>query len=154
MTRRRNVREWFGVHLAPFYLCQVNCGTASVYSWYRAGYGWPDPYGRGYGRGRGYWSGIPQDVWFCETCRTVLRRNGAKVLSWNVAGEVFLSQTWMLKTGVLKLGMTDFFHVGELIPMPQNDSWHERNSARASFAHDGVEHLGERKHRTRVLHSS
>ena len=42
-----------------------------------------------------------------------------EVLSWNVSGSEFLSQSSLLKTGVLKLGMTDFFHVGELIPRPK-----------------------------------
>ena len=31
----------------------------------------------------------------------------------------FLSQSSLLRTGVLKLGMTDFFHLGELIPRPK-----------------------------------
>ena len=137
LTRRRNVMERFGAHLVPLSLYQTNCDIASVSSWYRAGYGWPDSYGRGYGRRRGCWSGIPEDVRFCETCRMVLWRSGAKVLSCNVSGDVFLSQTSMLKTGVLKLGMTDIFHVGELIPRPKNDGRHERTNARASFAHDG-----------------
>ena len=48
-------------------------------------------------------------------CRMVLWRRGAKVLSWNVSGNEFLS----LQRGVLKLGMTDVFHVGELIPRPK-----------------------------------
>ena len=87
--------------------------------WYRAGHGSPDSYGRGYGRRRGCWSGIPVDVRFCETCRMVFWRSAAKVLSWNVAGNEFLLQTSLLKTGVLKLGITDFFHVGELIPRPE-----------------------------------
>ena len=131
LTRRRNVRERFGVHLVHLYLYQANRDIASVSSWYRAGYGWPDSYGRGYGR-RGCWSGIPEDVWFCETCRMVLWRSGAKVLSWNVSGDVFLSQTSMIKTGVLKLGMTDFFHVGELIPRPKTmDGMNEPMRARA-----------------------
>ena len=49
--------------------------------------------------------------WFCQTC-------GTKVLSWNVAGDVFLS---LVSGSVedLKPGMTDFFHVGELILGPQ-----------------------------------
>ena len=42
-----------------------------------------------------------------------------KVLSWNVAGNEFLSQSLLLETGVLKLGMTDVFHVVELIPRPK-----------------------------------
>ena len=111
--------ERFGVHLVPLSLYQTICDIASVSSWHRAGYGWPDPYGRGYGRRRGCWSGIPEDVWFCDTCRMVLKRCGAKVLSWSVSGGVFLSQTSMLKTGVLKLGMTEFCHVLELIPRPK-----------------------------------
>ena len=41
-----------------------------------------------------------------------------KVLSWKVSGDLFLSQTSMLETGLLKPGMTDFFHVGESIPRP------------------------------------
>ena len=36
--------------------------------WCSAGYGWLDSYGSWYGRRRGCWSGIPEDVWFCETC--------------------------------------------------------------------------------------
>ena len=43
--------------------------------------------------------GNSRGLWFCETCRMVLWRSGAKVLSWNVSGDVFLSQTSMLKTG-------------------------------------------------------
>ena len=49
----------------------------------------------------------------------ILWRSGAKVLSCNVAGDVFLSQTSMLKTVMVKLGMTDFFHVGKLTPRPK-----------------------------------
>ena len=75
--------------------------------WYRAGYGWLDSYGSGYGRRRGC-GGIPEDVWFCVTWRMVLCRCGVEVLSWNVSGNEFLSQSSLLKTGVLKLGMTDF----------------------------------------------
>ena len=52
------------------------------------------------------------------TCRTVLHRCGVEVLSWNVSGNEFLSQSSLLETGVLKLKMTDFFHLGELIPRP------------------------------------
>ena len=40
---------------------------------------------------------------------------GWKVLRWNVSGKEFLSQFSLLETGVLKLGMTDFFNLGELI---------------------------------------
>ena len=62
----------------------------------------------------------------------VLWRSGAKVLSWNVSGDMFLSQTSMIKTGVLKPGMTDFFHVGELIPRPKTmDGMNEPMRARA-----------------------
>ena len=82
-----------------------------------------------------------------------LWRSGAKALGWNESGNAFLSQSSLLKTGVLKLGMTDFFHVGELIPRPKNDERYERTDARASFAHDGDKRLDEPKHRTRVLHS-
>ena len=86
--------------------------------WYRAGYGWLDSYGSGYGRRRGC-GGIPEDVLFCVSCRMVPCRCGVEVLSWNVSGNVFLWQTSLFKTGILKLGMTDFFHVGELIPRPK-----------------------------------
>ena len=49
-----------------------------------------------------------------------------------VSGNVFLSQTSMLKTGALKLGMTDFFHVGELIPRPKTmEGMNEPTRARA-----------------------
>ena len=62
----------------------------------------------------------------------VLWRSGAKVLSWKVAGDVFLSQTSMLKTGLLKLGMTDFSHVGELIARPKTmEGMNEPMRARA-----------------------
>ena len=67
--------------------------------------------------------------------------------------EMFLSQTSMLKTEVLKLGTTDFFHVGELTPRPTTMAKHERTNARASSAHDGDKHVDERKHRTGVFHS-
>ena len=83
--------------------------------WHRAGYGWLDSFGSGYGRRRGC-GGIPEDVWFCVTCRMVPCRCGVEVLSWNVSGNEFLSQSSLLETGVLKLEMTDFFHLGELIP--------------------------------------
>ena len=86
--------------------------------WYRAGYGWLDSYGSGYGRRRGC-GGIPEDVWFCVTCRMVPCRCGVGVLSWNVSGNEFLSQSSLLKTGVVKQGMTYFFHLGELIPRPK-----------------------------------
>ena len=82
-----------------------------------------------------------------------LWRSGAKVLSWNVFGDVFLSQTSMLKTGVLKLGMRDLFHAERVDPKTKNDGRHERTNARASFAHDGDKHVDERKHRTGVFHS-
>ena len=36
-----------------------------------------------------------------------------------MCGNAFWSQTSLLKTGVLKLGMTNFFDVGELIPSPK-----------------------------------
>ena len=40
-------------------------------------------------------------------------------LSWNVSGNEFLSQSSFLETEVLRLGMTDVFQVGELIPRPK-----------------------------------
>ena len=58
-----------------------------------------------------------RDVWFCVTCRMALQRCGPKVLSWNVAGVVFMSLTSSVAD--LKPGMTDFFHVRELILGPQ-----------------------------------
>ena len=42
-----------------------------------------------------------------------------EVLSLKLSGTELLSQSSLLETGVLKLGMTDFFHVGELIPRPK-----------------------------------
>ena len=84
----------------------------------RAGYGWLDSYCSGYGRRRGC-GGIPEDVWFCVTCRMDPWRCAVEVFSWNVSGNEFLSQSSLLKTGVLKLGMTDFFNLGELIPRPK-----------------------------------
>ena len=118
--------------------------------WYRAGYGWLDSYGSGYGRRRGC-GGITEDVWFCVTCRMVPCRCGVEVLSWKVSGNEFLSQSSLLKTEVLKLGMTDFFHLGELIPRPRNEERSERTTARASCAHDGDKQMDEPKHRTRVF---
>ena len=63
------------------------------------------------------WLGNAEDVWFCVTCRMALQRCGTEVLSWNVAGDVFLSL--ISSVGDLKPGMTDFVHVGELILRPQ-----------------------------------
>ena len=45
------------------------------------------------------------------------RRVATKVLSWIVAGVVFVSMASSVED--LKPGMTDFFHVGELILGPQ-----------------------------------
>ena len=45
-----------------------------------------------------------------------LQRCGTKVLSWNVAGDVFLSLVSNVED--MKPGMTDFFHVGEMILKP------------------------------------
>ena len=104
--------------------------------WYRAGYGWLDSYSSGCGRRRGC-GGIPEDVWFCVTCRMVPCRCGVEVLSWNVSGNEFLSQSSWLKTGVLKLAMTVFFHLGELIPKTKNEERSERSNARTSYAHEG-----------------
>ena len=62
-------------------------------------------------------AGNAEDVRFCVTCRVALQRCGTKVLSWNVAGDVFFSL--VSSVGDLKNGMTDFFHVGKLILRPQ-----------------------------------
>ena len=60
-----------------------------------------------------------------------LQRCGTKVLSWNVAGGVFLSL--VSNVGDLKPGMTDFFLVGELIPRPQlTDDLNDFTSASAA----------------------
>ena len=67
----------------------------------------------------------------------VLRRCGTKVLSWNVAGGVFLSLVSLLNVGTLKPGMTDFFRVGELIPRPQLTE-DLNDSTRASAVHTMV----------------
>ena len=83
----------------------------------------------------------------------VLWRSGAKVLSWNVSGNVFLSQTPLLKTEVVETGNDRLFPCGRVDPKSKNDGRHERTNGRASFAHDGDKHLDERKHRTRFLHS-
>ena len=83
-------------------------------SWYSAGYGWEGSCGSWYGRRRGSWGGQSKvrsdDEWFCQMC-------GTKVLSWNVAGGMFLSLVSSVED--LKPGMTDFFHAGELILRPQ-----------------------------------
>ena len=61
-----------------------------------------------------------------------LQRCGTKVLSWNVAGGVFLSLVF--NVGDLKPGMTDFFRVGELIPRPQlTDDLNDFTSASAAY---------------------
>ena len=110
-------REWFGEHLLHPTLCiKPFCFAfdqmSSLYN--PAGYGWYGSYGSWYGRRRGSWGGkseVRSDVeWFCQTC-------GTKVLSWNVAGVVFVSLVSSVED--LKPGMTDFFHVGELILGPQ-----------------------------------
>ena len=84
-------RERFGVHLLPLSRCQANWDIAVMLSWYSAGYGWLGSYGSWYGSRRGRWLGNAEDVWFCLTCRMALQRCGTKVLSWNVAGDVFVS---------------------------------------------------------------
>ena len=88
--------------------------TGTLPSSCSAGYGWLGSYGSWYGRRRGRWNGkseIRSDVdWFCQTC-------GTKVLSWNVAGVVFASLISSVED--LEPGMTDSFHVGELILGPQ-----------------------------------
>ena len=61
--------------------------------------------------------GNAEVVWFCEMFRMALQRCGTKVLSWNVAGDMFLSLVY--NVGDLKPGMTDFFHLGKLILRPQ-----------------------------------
>ena len=78
-------------------------------------------------------------------------RCGVEVSSWKVSGNEFLSQSSLLKTEVLKLGMTDFFHLGELIPRPKKEERSERTTARASCAHDGDKQMDELKHRTRFF---
>ena len=117
LTERRIVRERFGEHLLPLSRYQANCDVALMLSWYSTGYGWLGSYGSWYESRRGRWIGNAEDVWFCVTCRMVLQRRGTKVLSWNVAGDVFLSLVY--NVGDLIPGMTDFFHVGELILRPQ-----------------------------------
>ena len=81
---------------------------------------------------------VAAGVEFPRTYGMVLRR--CESLSWNVAGDVFLSQTSMLKTGVLKLGMTDFSR-----SQNKNDGRHERTNGRGGLAHDGDKHVDERK---------
>ena len=122
LTERRIVRENFGEHLLPLSRYQANCDIAVMLSWYSAGYGcW-------YGSRSGRWLGNAEDVWFCVTCRMALQRCGTKVLSWKVAGDVFLSLVSNLKPGV-----TDFFHVGELILRPQlTDDFNDFMSASAA----------------------
>ena len=75
--------------------------------WYSAGYGWLGSCGSWYGRRRGSWGGkseVRSDVeWFSQ-------QYGTKVLSWSVAGGVFLSL--VSNVGDLKPGITDFFPVG------------------------------------------
>ena len=114
LTEKRIVRERFGEHLLPLSRYQANWDIAVMLSWYSAGYGWLGSYGSWYGRRRGRWNGkseIRSDVdWFCQTC-------GTKVLSWNAAGVVFVSLISSVED--LEPGLTDFFHVGELILGPQ-----------------------------------
>ena len=63
-----------------------------------------------------------------------LRRCGTEVLRWNVARGVFSSLVSLLNVGALKPGLTDFLHVGELIPRPQLTE-DLNDSTRASAAH-------------------
>ena len=128
LTEKRIVRERFGEHLLPLSRYQANWDIAVMLSWYSAGYGWLGSYGSWCGRRRGRWGGkseIRSDVdWFCLTC-------GTKVLRWNVAGDVFVS----LISSVVDLepGMTDCFHVGELILGPQlTDDLNDSMSASAA----------------------
>ena len=113
-TEKRIVRERFGEHLLPLSRYQANWDIAVMLSWYSAGCGWLGSYGSWYGRRRGRWNGkseIRSDVeWFCQKC-------GTKVLSSNVAGVVFGSLVSSAEDQ--KPGMTDFFHVGELILGPK-----------------------------------
>ena len=101
------MRERFGEHLLPLSRYQANCDIAVMLSWYSAGYGWLGSYDSWYGSRRGRLLGNAEDVWFCVTCRMALQRCGTKVLSWNVAGDVFLSLVSSVED--LKPGMTDFF---------------------------------------------
>ena len=57
------------------------------------------------------------------------------------------------KTGVLKLGMTDFIPCGSVDRKTKKEERSERTNARACFAHDGDKHMDEPKLRTGVLHS-
>ena len=110
LTKERMEREKFGEHLLPISRFQANWNITVVLSWCCAGSGSLGSYGSWYGRRRGRWNGkseIHSDVeWFCLTGDT-------KVLSRNVAGFVFVS----LISNVVDLepGITDCFHVGELI---------------------------------------
>ena len=124
-------REWFGVHLVPLSLYQAKCDIALMSSWYSAGYDWPSSYGKRYGCRRGCWSGNAEVVWFCETCRMALQRCGTKVLSWNVAGGVFLSL--VSNVGDLKPELQTFSVWESLILRPQfTDDLNDFTSARAA----------------------
>ena len=102
LAERRIVRERVGEHLLPLSRHQANYDMAVMLSWYSAGYGWSGSYGSLCER-RGSWCGqseVCSDVeWFCQKC-------GTKVLSWKVAGVVFLSLVSSVRD--LKPGMTDF----------------------------------------------
>ena len=110
LTKERMEREKLGEYLLPPSRFQAKWNITVVLSWCCAGYGSLGSYGSWYGRRRGRWNGMSEihsDVdWFCLTGDT-------KVLCWNVAGFVFVS----LISNVVNLepGMTDCFHVGELI---------------------------------------
>ena len=84
---------------------------------------------------------------FCETCRMVLRRCGAKVLSWNVSGDVFVAD-FDAQNGIVETGNDRLFPCGRVDPKAKKDGRHERPNARESFAHGGDKHVDERKHRT------
>ena len=138
------MRERFGVSLVPLYLYQANGDIASVSSWYRAGYGWLDSYGSGYGRRCGC-GGIPEDVWFCERCRMVNLEKWCESVELEcVWKRVFVADFVVQNRGV-ETGNDRLFPCGRVDPKTKNDG--------ASFAHDGDKHLHEPKHRTRVLHS-
>ena len=147
LTEKRVERERFGEHLLLLSRFQANWDIAVMQSWYSAGYGWLGSYGSWYGKRRGSWNGkseVCSDVdWFCLT-------GGTKVLSWNVAGVVFMSLTSSVAD--LEPGMTDCFHVGDLILGPQmTDDLNDFLSVRAT--HLTVTNTWMNTHTGLILHA-
>ena len=87
---------------------------------------WSDPHPQRFKiyRWEGVWTSTLLLEWNSRgrmVLRMVLWENGVKVLGWNVAGDVFLSQTSMLKTVCVETGNDRLFPCGRVDPNTKND---------------------------------